>query len=385
MKTTKKILALAAALITLMFAMSLQSFALFGKELPTIESIKFTDTYPISEKDLVKHYSYLDEIAEDLGEDIASIIEKFDIPYDLGNSNIPYEVEIILSDGNKTTLALDDFSCDFEDYSVYVEASVDYDEFINITENNAKTAVVEFCVGVYDTKNTVKSEFASEKNVKSCIVAAMLPLGSLPTDVNSNCDYYDIADTKFLVTYADLKTETITLKATTDEYGNYEYFLGDMELNVYTDEEEQSFNIEYLDDCYTKSVTINPEPFKEIKITECDFDAEKGVLNSIKYAITLNDGTVQNFENSFTKPVVFDDYIKIGMLENYFIYLYVSDYEYSESGMLLTDEFCITVEVGYDDCCTDTFRVENPRGFFLKIKMWFISIIDFIKMILGIM
>lgn len=372
MKKIKKILALTLAILILMSAMAVQSFALFDKELPTVESVEFIDENPISLKALKNYFDQAEEWY-DPGE------MPMDEPcYLYLDTNFAYEIEITFSNGDVQQMMLEDYFLDCGDYCLYVEAHVYYEDYLEATAGD--DIDVSVSIGVESSYSIVNDyfseEFVLQKETVSCYVLSMIPLSIMPSILYKNCDYYDIEGAKFLVTYANLKTETLTISVEKNENDYPEYFLGDKLIDIYVDDldEVYTFGFSFYDEKYSKRVTVKDEPFESISITECDFDVNKKELSSIKCEVTLKDGTVQTVEKTFDEPLTTTDYAVIGVVKDYVVTVFVDDFEIVGDNTFLTDNFCITVEVGYDEAVSDTYRVENPLSFFVAIRMFFVKI-----------
>ncbi|MBQ6707596.1 MAG: hypothetical protein IJM97_01450 [Clostridia bacterium] len=371
----KKFLALILALVTLMSMMVIPSFA--ATPLPEVESVKFIDDNAISLKEMT---AYFDEMLEWYEEDGSPEMIEEEYFY-LNYAMIDYEIEVAFSDGNTEELSLSDSFLQTDSYEVYADAYVSYAEYLEAKNNKAKTVDVEISVTVDNTTlafygESVTTDFVVEKAVKNAYVLSILPLNFLPTKIYRNCDYFDLDGTKFLVTYSDLNTETLELSYDKDMY---EYYLGDEYIDLYISEDDE-LTFSFYDEVFTKKVIVEDEPFEKIEIKECDFDASSKTLSSIKCDVTLKDGTVKSFAKTFDEATEIDSYYVVGEIEGFYVFVIVMDYELSENGTTLTDNFCITAEVGYGDdegnYVTDTYRVKNPLGFITQIRMFFEMIVE---------
>ncbi len=378
----KKFLAVLLALVTLMSVMMIPSFA--ATPLPEVEDVKFIDDNAISIKELT---IYFDEMLEWYEEDGSPELIEDEYFY-LNDTAFDYEVEVALSDGNKVELSLFNNLVEMEKYDVYVGAYVSYGEYLKAKNNNAKTVDVEISVTVDNTfytlyGNSVTTDFTVAKAVKNCYVLSIIPVEFLPSKFYRNCEYFELDGTKFLVTYSDLKSEILTIRSEKSIYGYVDaYYLGDEYIDLYISEDEE-LTFQFYDEIFTKKVVVEDEPFEKIEIKECEFDAKSITLSSIKYDVTLKDGTVKSFEKTLNEDIELSNYYAVGEIEGFYVYLVVTDYEYDENGKALTDNYCITLEVGYGDedgnYATDTFRVKNPTGFFVGISMFFEMLIESIR------
>jgi len=376
----KKILAVLMAITTLMSVMTMQSFALFGGSdvtAPEVESVRFTDDCAVSLKEVK---AYFDELAEEADEEYPIEEEA----YSFAMSTIPYMLEITLSNGEKVAKSPEDWLfTTFEDFDIQVDARITYNDYIEAKEKNAKTIDVEVYANTYtDIEETLEEDenniFKIEKELVPCFVISMIPLSPLPSTVYEYADYYDVDGTKFLVTYADLSIKTLTLTAKTEEDGYISYWFEDELVYVY--EWDNELAVYYLDEVYKKDVEYKEETFKSIKITECDFSASTKTLTTIKGLVEFNDGTTKNFEKIFDKPLGINDDggTVVCTMDGFYVYVDIFDVEYSETGVN-TDNYCINVYVGSDEYVEDTYKVENPNGFLLKIKLWIESFFEMLK------
>lgn len=377
MKNTKKILALVMALFTLLSVMAIPSYA--AKSIPKVEFIEFTDEKAVSVKQMEIYFNEIEDMYEEWGE-LVSVFENEmtleDERFYLEDSGVDYNLVVTLSTGEEIELDTDNYFGEFTedgDYYVYAYMSVTYAQYMEAKRSNADAINVTVNCYVEDEDyNYTESEFQYEKDLVDCYVRSITPVSGIPTYIYENCDYiHNIIGGKFLVTYADGQKETLTVAW--DDYG---YTLGGKDFSAYVDYDTKTLECEFIDGRFEKTIIPIAEPFKTLEITECDYNSRYGTVN-IKYDITLKNGTVKSFE-SMVDFVEFNDvgYYIIDSYLGFDIYLAASDYKIDENDKIDADNYLFTVEIGYENAVSDTYEIENPMGFFVKIRVWFELLIE---------
>lgn len=226
----KKTLSLILAVIMIISAVPLQSFALFDWFYPTVEKVEFADNIPISNKDVQN------SAGADIGKALA--IELY---------NNTHSFRIYLSNGK--VIQADDYFCSSEELlengiayiicSVYVEP----DKCAQAIAEGKSVIDVELNVMVkyLDFSNTFRRYyFDAEKELVPEIVKDVRLADAMPESYDEYNPYAAFIGKNFEVEYADGTKETYTL----ENKGEYRYYLGD-----------KPFSLWYIEDSYEDEAT----------------------------------------------------------------------------------------------------------------------------------
>lgn len=328
MKKMKKTLSLVLAVIMLLTAVPVQSFALFDNLNPTVVKVEFADDLPISNQHVQNSRFYM-------GDAIGKTMI-----YGLGGSYM-YDYKVYLSNG-KVLEVKDGF---YEEKRPLINRIrqcavmllVDPDECAQAIAQGKADVTAEVMV-MLNTKNETLVPFTAE--LQKAIIPGMVKdvrlLDPMP-EINADYDLTACFEGKrFEVEYSDGEKKTYTLEKKATEYGE-EFFFGDEALYIWNDmeayEDEATgesgyadrFCIEYIDASiafYEKRV---PCPYEKIEIL--DHTVGDGGITGVTYKITYKDGRTLGSTKTFTPLRETDGSVIIDTVGGDQITAYLSCYE----------------------------------------------------------
>ena len=314
MKKIKQTISIILAILMLITAVPMQSFAAFDFFYITIDELEYAgEVSPISYKSVVSQ-----KTSED---------DEYAFFYDNPN------YDITLSDGkvleNKWGIV------NYKSIrSISFIERINIDDCIKAYEQGKKTVNVEVEAFIQYANNKYNAQtFTLERSLVKEIVKNITFVDTLP-EVTENTYYnanFDFVGKKFQIEYADGTKKTATVEET-----EYSFLLDGKDISViygdnyYIDDATQKkvyytgYTVEFVD-----AVTILDK-----KIHECNYSAlemldysfnDDGKLTSIKYRLTHNDGSKIEKTCSFD-PLGADEKIVIDTVDGYDIVadLYVS-------------------------------------------------------------
>lgn len=300
----KKFIAVVITVIMLMSLCGMQSFA-FTIKLPTVTEAKILGDDPVSVKGLDKsaevRQEYIDYLKEwyDIDiEDMGYLSEEINKLY-LGD----IDVELTLTDGSVATMNVDEYY-EIDRYTeITVSAYVTYENYLELKESGADTVKITFDCSVYSYVSgySKDSTFTVERDTVDCVIKNFEPVSAINYELYEYSDTLDLDGKKFSVTYADGTKKTLTAEYDIEEEL---YALGEDYIYLWFNEDD-TVEIQYIDEIYTHSVTWDKElPYESIEITDYTFTEEEG-LTSISYVITDNKGKEKSFTID-TTPALYD-------------------------------------------------------------------------------
>ena len=377
----KKITAVVLTVIMLMSLCGMQSSA-FTIKLPTVTELKILDDEPISMKGLdysakarQEYIDYLEEWYDLDIEDMGYLYEEINKFY-LGN----FDVELTLSDGSVVTMNVDE-TYEIDRYTeITVYAYVLYDDYLELKESGADTVEITLDCSVYSYVSSFSkdSTFTVECDVVDCIIKSFKPTSTINYDLYEDSDALDLEGKKFSVTYADGTKETLTAKYDIEEEL---YILGDDYIYLWFNEDD-TVEIQYIDEIYTHAVTCdNESPYESIEITDYAFNEEEGILTSISYVITDNKGKEKSFTVDTSSVLADADlnfiWQELAVFDSYAVTLYSEDAYDDESEEIVGCELYLGMGYLESEPVMLDYIEEDSRTLLEKIE-------DVIAAILGV-
>ena len=377
----KKIMAVILSVIMLMSLCGMQSSA-FTIKLPTVTELKILDDEPISLKGLdysakerQEYIDYLEEWYDIDIEDTGYLYEEINKFY-LGD----IDVELTLSDGSVATMNVDEYY-EIDRYTeIRVSAYVTYDEYLELKESGADTVEITLDCSVYSYVSSFSkdSTFTVECDVVDCIIKSFKPTSTINYNLYELSDTLDLEGKKFSVTYADGTKKTLTAKFDAEEEG---YILGDESLFVWFNEDD-TVEIQYIDEIYTHAVTYdNESPYESIEITDYTFNEEESLLTSISYVITDNKGKQKSFTVD-TSAALADEELNfmwqpIAVFDSYYISIDGDDAYDTDGDKVVGCSIYLEMGDVFSEPVVIDYIVEDSRTLLEKIE-------DVIASILGV-
>lgn len=310
----KKTIALILAVIMLLSAVPMQSFAAFDWLLPEAVKIEVLDNTPISNK-------YVQYIASD---------EEMPDTFNYGlNVGVDSRYKIHLSNGR--TLEVDNYELVGTDLLSGVLGSgvflyVNSKECAEAVAEGKSTVKVSVSVYLYYTNNTIKSyHFETEKPIVEEIVKDVRLLDSMPEHYSKTIPAADFIGKRFEVEYADGRKEILTVTKDS-EFGDYhlgnEIFYVWYGENSYKDELTgetvyyEGLEFDYIDANIVLDRKFIPCPYSGIEITDHKINGKAG-LTELTYKLSYKDGRVLEKTCTFTEPVTTEAYAVIDTVDGY--------------------------------------------------------------------
>ena len=314
-KKMKKILSLILAVIMLISAVPMQSFAAFEWMLPEVVKVEFTDDIPVSNK-------------------FVQGVENADMS-DVSLDYCNYSFKLYLSNGrtietNNHNLLGPDLPSGVVFTSVYVRT--DPKECAKAIAEGKSTVKVNVGVLVYYINETIRSyHFEMEKPIVEEIVKDVKLLDPMPETYDKYYAVVSFEGKRFEVEYGDGRKEILTVtKDKNDELA--EYYLGDESIYMYYGENSyidsvtgetvyyEGLEFSYIDTNVVLERKFLPCPFSSYEITDYKLDGKAG-LTELAYKLTYKDGRVIEKSLSFDKPVKYEEYVVIDNVDGYDIYV----------------------------------------------------------------
>lgn len=383
----KKIISLTLSLIMIFSVFAFHSsaaFSLFGS-LPTVTSLEFTNSVPISKAD-VKEYG---------------LIGLDDYALDLNFSSLTYKFKAVLSNGKEVKFTSDDFIVDLGDNLVLIyTAYVSNDNYNKAIKGNKKTVNVDVECSVSRTGSSIlgslmqseteKQKFTLKRKLKKRYVNKIKYVSGLQKSVYKGADYIDLSKAKFSVEYSSGKKKTYTCKenfydGSIPALSGYSYYTLNGMLISY-EITKKGVNFYYADaPKYSKKLKIKANPYKSIKITDYNFDNAKG-LQSVTYKVTKKNGNSNTYTfdtSKYADPIMGVPSMRINKLDGYSVSLSPYDYNapiITEDGTIIEEELNennVTIFISLGDSITDSvsFEVEPTQ----EVKFDFSSILGYLK------
>lgn len=338
MKKMEKALSFILAVIMLLTAVPVQSFALFDNLNPTVVKVEFADDLPISNQHVQNESRYMGGIDKT-------------IVSGLGGSYM-YDYKVYLSNG-KVLEAEDGY---YEEKwplinrirycSVVLMVSPTECEEAIAQGKETVTAEVMVMLAVKDDA-VVPFEAELEKAIIPEMVKDVRLLDPMP-EINEDYDLTACFEgKKFEVEYSDGEKKVYTLEKKETEYGE-EFFFGDEPLYIWSDTESyedeltgekgcaERIYIEYIDASiafYEKKI---PSPFEKIEIL--DHTIGKDGVNGVSYRITYKDGRTVENTKTFDAVKEADGYVVIDNIDGNDVYVYISCFE---------EDYFFSISIGY--------------------------------------
>lgn len=335
MKNLKKILCLIIAVIMLMTAVPVESFAGALDWLrPIVYKVEFTDNNPISNSYVQKHNDMLDV-------DKAYILVTDDI--------YNYNCKLYFTNGRTIEINRDNPSG--SDFASII-SSIDMAMVLDTAECQKAAYMGEGIVNV-EVKLIVNylygepKEFSlvTKKTIVPGIVSNVRIIDPVPYHYNEAWPYDDFVGKKFEVTYADGSKEIRTFRKNSYDYGledtKAELSCGE---NKYIDKETgelvyyKGLDIFFIDSYFPVERKLIPCPYKNIKITSV-FPNGKGGLLGLTYALTYKNGKTSLKSYTFDSPLMYGNSQVIGKIDGYNVTVSVGSKD---------DQYSIKAQIGYD-------------------------------------
>lgn len=342
MKRMKKTISLILAVIMLLTAAPVQSFALFENLNPTVVKVEFADDLPVSNQ-YVQNSKYY----------VGNTLDKT-IVCGLGEGEM-YDYKVYLSNGK--VLEVKDGYYEEERPLINriryctVTLIVDPNECADAIAQGKETVATEVIV-MLGLKNESIVSFTAEleKKIVPGVVKGVKLLDPMPEIKEDGYDlehYFE--GKKFEVEYFSGEKKVYTLQKKTTEYGDELFYFGDVFLYIwkdiegYADEETgesgyaERIYIEYIDATVVFFENKVPCPYEKIEIL--DYTVGDAGVTGITYMLTYKDG--KTFGNTITFEtlreadgrIVIDnvggDDITAFMTcydEEYYLEIYIGDY-----------------------------------------------------------
>lgn len=315
----KKTISLILAVIMLLSAVPMQSFALFDLK-PIVVKVEALDDVPISNR----YMQYLKEDYFTFGAIPDYCNFKFKVYFSNGKSVI---TDNYFYDGSDEESGIANTYVIFQLQPAYAALT---------SALGKDTIKVRTHVFVEYTDGTAKSYmFFVEKPFTEGIVDEVNYLGEMPEITDEYYPEHDFVGEKFTVKYSDGRNEILTLEEVGDDY----FYLGDKLIYMWCEEDtyvdEKNGKLVYCKNVYCQyldeiSVVCQKEyygTYKDFKIVDYKF-TDDGGLKELTYEINYNDGQVVKDTHIFDNPVYEgDDTAYICLEDGEYIDVYVSAYE----------------------------------------------------------
>ena len=322
MKNLKKILCLIIAVIMLMTAVPVESFAFFDGFWAEAVKVEFMDDLPVS-------YRYVQSLID--GNDTVGLVE-----YDLASEpDLTYKVHF--SNGRTVETNNNDMvGRDLKSgvLNTSVSMFVDPVKCRNASHMGETTVEVTVIVKVYNIDKVTRSyTFKLEKDFVYEIVSDI----RLSDKVNSHYDVYspiqDFVGRDFTVEYYDGRKETLTLT----DCGKKGYYLGDKPVKMWCAQElfDQgdvgweggiipltNLFVSYIDAVSVVHTKRHAWFINSFDIVDYKLNG-KGGLTELTYKITYSDNRVFEKTGSFETPVNFVNSGYIDSTDEFDVYVYV--------------------------------------------------------------
>lgn len=327
MKNLKKTICLILAVVMLISAVPMQSFALLEKLLPKVVEVELTDNIPVSNK-------FVQGSADTYPDTVI-----------LSDCNYTFKLHF----SNGRTVETDSYYLLGEDllsgvsYS-YVSMSVDSADCAEAIAEGKGTVKVNLSVFVVYIDGSIKFySFEKDKPIADEIVRDVTLIDPMPENYNKLDPTADFVGKSFRVEYSDGSEEVLIL----EDLGDKGYYLG-----------EESVYMWYGEDCYKDSITgetvyyeglefdymdtyvvlerkFIPCPFSSFEVTDYELNGKAG-LTALSYKLTYKDGRAVEKSFTFDTPVTNEDYVVIDTVDGYDVSVIVegwSDYYYIDAGI----------------------------------------------------
>lgn len=288
---------------------------------PEIESIGFSDTNPVSVKDLEAAKKSTQEMFPD--EPMDDYYLNFGQAGISRETGIEYTYEITYTDGTIqeiSSLALGGTETEDGMHTVFVDAYVSYNEYIKAKEAGEDTVPVHFEAEIYkadyDPAPADYYEGMSTKKYTDGIVEEIEPLFDEELTVKGL--EYEFEKKKFRVKYTDGTEKTLSPVSLKEkniyhgyDYNRYSLDGAYMVLNEVSAEEGHMLNVRYLDsEMKFKINSVYTEdnlPIEKIEIKDYKIDVNTGKdISSVTYTVTKNDGTTEDITAKANEKGIFD-------------------------------------------------------------------------------
>ena len=323
----KKTLSLILAVMMIICALPMQSFAAFDWLRPKVVKVEFMDDIPVSNK-YVQSANY--EIFESVSLD-----------------NCKYLYKLYLSNGrtietNNYDLLGADLLSGIAFTAVYMRT--DPKECAKAIAEGKSTVKVNVGVSVYYVNNTLRSyHFEMEKPIVEEIVKEVKLIDPMPENYNKFLPDPAFVGKKFEVKYADGKTETLIF----EDMGDDGYYLGEEPVYLWCGEDKyvdkvtgetvyyEGLEFFYIDTDVILERKYLPCPYSSFEITDYKLDGKAGIAE-LSYKLTYKDGRVIEKSFTFDKPLTSENYVVIDTVDGYDVLVGVegwSDYYYIDAGI----------------------------------------------------
>lgn len=335
MKKTKKFVSILMAVMVLLSAMAVQSFACFDFEFPTLVKVELygePEVWPVSYKELKK-------FSEEYGEERMDILVPNFLSFHFSNG-------FVLNDACSYPLTADALM-------TVADATVDVKETMKAFENGATTVPVQVEVIRTQFDGSETSEFFMiENKIVKEIVSELKFLDTAPEGITLESYAEELFEgKKFEITYGDgtKKVEEIT----TDIVGCH--YLDGQEIEISYREESHinekgkvvytsGIYVEFLDEEIVIDYKTHPCKYRDFEVLEYNFDQD-GRLKDLTYRLTRKNGKVIEKKCDITPKENLYEEVIVDTVDGYNI---IADMSISHiGGFTEDDEVCFDVTFGH--------------------------------------
>ncbi len=337
-KKMKKTLSLILAVVMLMSAVPMQSFALFDWFLPKVVKIEIADDVPISNKQVQSMQPYY-------GVDDVYV-------YGLGGS-YRHSYKLHLSNGRSFEVDnYDLLGTDLLSGVLFTSVSmfVDRDECAKAIADGKSTVNVDLRATLYYVDDTIRTfNFEAEKEIIDEIVKDVSFIDTMPDSYDEYNPTASFIGKKFEVEYADGSKETLAI----EDKGNNGYYLGAESISLWYGEDKyidettgetvyyKGLEFYYVDTTVVMEREYLPCPYSSLEILDYSLNG-KGGITELTYKLAYKDGRILEKTCSFDKPITYEDYVVIDNVDGNDITVGVDAYGFGDSG------YFVEVWVGCD-------------------------------------
>lgn len=331
----KKTISLILAVIMLLSAVPMQSFALFDWLKPKVVKVEMLDNYPISNQYVQTHAGFLDDgVCYIYGDEVFN----------------EYKYKVYFSNGRSVEVSYEGITNLFlfsgvEDAYAYIIA--DLEKCAKAIAEGKNTVEVEILVTVWYSGNGGFDSFSftMEKPIVDRVIENVSLVDPMPESYDIDWPADDFVGKKFEVEYADGSKEVHTLVAS-----DYRYYLGDYFVELwhgedkYVDEETdeivyyKGLDINYRDCITSIERELLPCQYESIEVTDYKING-KGSVTELTYKLTYKDGRVIEKTCIPEKAINYTEYVVIDNIDGNKVYVGVDSFG---------DSYYIETWIGYD-------------------------------------
>ncbi len=375
MKKSVKFLSVILALIMLLTAVPMQSFASFDLKLNTLVDVEFTkDARPIS-------YKELSQYAKEVGEETMPVHSDLYFDFYFLNGTVLKNVSACPLVGGYLIIIA----------NAYVNVAECMEAFEN--GKDSVNVIIEILELHFNGEITY-TYYTKENKIVKELVKKIRPVNDLPA---LNTSLYDATKTfvgkKFEVTYADGSKELEVISETIDGY-----YLGDYPINIYSNDrsyiDKKSGNTTYYTGFtvyYADIVTILNEKKHTPKYSNfevLDYNlSEDGYLQDLTYRITYKNGKIKEKKCIIEGKYPVSENIVIDTVDGYDI---VANIDFGTYASFLTnatatlsvtfahDEWYLHSfnDIDFTDLCDCNCHKAGPYYIIYAIRSYIITLLD---------